>query len=332
MEKNRGERLAVITAWRSGELVGVWPLFTYRQNGVVAAKHLGSGSDEEYGGPLVHDDETGTEVADAVLRQAVQLADVLYVFNVPVDSPVARSLKSRRTLKYVGVQNSPVATLRTFGSWDEWLESKSHNFRKQARQKRRRMAAAGALEAAALTEPSEAKGLVDWLFDIKAAQLTARGIRESWIFGSRGRRFFQELVSQPHGMARTHALKLDGKIVAGYLSLVSDESLETYVTGFDSGLDAHSPGLVLLQVVFDDAIESGLDVDFRLTAEPYKLHWTDGYEQYNTFVVACSVLGVPTVGQRLLRTVIAQARMKLGPWKWRLIALAKSRSGRGEHR
>jgi len=85
------------------------------------------------------------------------------------------------------------------------------------------------------------------------------------------------------------------------------------MTGFDPTFNEHSPGIVLLEHCAREAIRAGVDLDFRLTSDDYKLRWADDFVPYNTFIVACSLAGVPPVARRLLRNANMAVRRRLGP-------------------
>lgn len=74
------------------------------------------------------------------------------------------------------------------------------------------------------------------------------------------------------GSARLWTLEHDGRAIAAFVSLEWPGVVGLYNSGFDPGVAALSPGIVLLARVIRDAVERGVTrFDFLRGEEPYKL-------------------------------------------------------------
>ena len=304
--------LAIVAVRRAERLVCIWPLFLRHRGGRTVASHLGCGSNEEYGGPLIRAGE-GAEVARAALSAAKGLTDVLYIYNLAPGTALARLLGEDRAWKHRGVVSSPIIGLSGFSDWDAYAKTKSRSFRQGLRYDRKRLEALGDLRSVKST-PLDAAQLVSWLFESKREWLTAQGIGHSWIRGQQGERLFTALLTRSDNLdAHAFALVLNGKTIAGGFCLVSSRMLEYFMNGMDRAFAAYSPGNLLIEDCVRWAIEQGVDFDFRITQDAYKLRWADRSQCYESHVIACTARGVPTVLEERARSVIRAARKAVGP-------------------
>jgi CelD/BcsL family acetyltransferase involved in cellulose biosynthesis len=86
--------------------------------------------------------------------------------------------------------------------------------------------------------------------------------------------FFRAAVGAQaaRGQARLWTLEHDGRVLAAVVCLEWPGTVGLYNSGFDVGLAALSPGIVLLARVIRDALERGVGrFDFLRGEEPYKL-------------------------------------------------------------
>jgi len=105
-------------------------------------------------------------------------------------------------------------------------------------------------------------------------------------------------------------LERDGTPVAGGICLRADPCLEFYVSALDPAFMSWSPGNLLIEDLVRWAIARGLDFDFRLTREPYKLRWTDTDREVTTHWLACTPRGALTVRRRQLHEATVALRMR----------------------
>jgi CelD/BcsL family acetyltransferase involved in cellulose biosynthesis len=325
------EELAVITIWRGDDLACVWPLQIKREGALRSATHLGAGDNGEYAGPVIGDPEAEA-VARLALEEAKGLADTLGVFALDVNSPMTRAIESGGGIRYSNPLVSPVVALSAHQDFESWFATKSGNFRQQLRADRRRLAAMGALESVRMIGPVDGPALVDWLFATKAEWLAERKVTESWVFQPQARALFSALLSEPDAgdpdqrTFQALALRLDGKIIAGCVCFKSTDMIEYIMPGFDPAYGAHSPGALLIEDCARWASRVGLDFDFRITRDPYKLRWADKDVRYATHIIACTPKAAPRVLQLEVNRMVRNVRMTLGPMvkRWRKPRKAKS--------
>ena len=313
MPKDRGTSLSIITIWREANLLGLWPLHVRRAGSVTVATHLGCGGNEEYAGPLIARDPDEAHVASLALSAAKSLADVLRLYNLRPQSSIALLANSERAFSFRSSVFSPIITLRGEDDWEGWLGKKSKNFRHEVRKFRRRLESSGQLKSINSSAGADGPEIVRWLFQIKRRWLADRGISRSWILDPLGEQLFESMLAQQIHEFHAFALTLDGKIIAAGLCFLSQGLLEFHMIGFDPEFAYFSPGNLLVEDIAKWALLAGVDLDFRLTQLPFKMRWIDREERYDSFAIACSVRGIPTVGTLHLRHLNQTVRSRLGP-------------------
>jgi CelD/BcsL family acetyltransferase involved in cellulose biosynthesis len=75
------------------------------------------------------------------------------------------------------------------------------------------------------------------------------------------------------GLLRLLALRLSGRVAAGFLQLLQPGRVLFYLAGFDAGLAYHSPGTLLLGWALEQAAVEGREAHFLRGAEGYKFAW-----------------------------------------------------------
>lgn len=317
--------LAVILLWRGEKLVCVWPLYTRKIGGITVATHMGSGSNEEYAGPLIFQDEDAEKTASLALDEARKISDALEVYAMDPTSPMGRLLDGIGGFKYRNLLRSPTISLRDHADFAAWFSTKSKSFRQGLRYDRKRLSQLGQLEFASTVGSLDGQELVTWLFANKRAWLTERGIGESWIRDPQGEGFFSALLSRKAprtpsvGEVLGFALKLDGQIIAGCICLRSDKLLEFFITGFDARHGAFSPGNLMIEDCVRWACERRLDFDFRLNTDPYKLRWIDRFDDRLTVILASGLRGARRPIQFGARRAVRRTRQQLKTTALRLM-------------
>ncbi|HEX5378434.1 MAG TPA: GNAT family N-acetyltransferase [Phenylobacterium sp.] len=328
LPEGRDAKLAVVTVWRDAALVCVWPMYTRREGLLRVAYHLGSGDMHEYAGPLVQDDETTAEVVGAALEAVKGLADVARIYNIRVPSRVADVLGADPTFKRRGSAVCPVVSLRGIPDWETWSKTISKKMRTALRYERRRLGAMGRLEFREMAGPHDSVRCMDWIYARKREWLVAKNIRKSFILDPQNQEFFTKLAARPlrpDGKSydvQTYALTLDDKIIAACICLNSGDRLEFHTTTFDPAYSAHSPGSLMIEDCVNLAIQRGVDFDFRIAQQSYKERWSDRLDRYDSFMFACTPLGVVAIRIEMVRRWVHSLRVKYGP---RIKALLKRR-------
>jgi CelD/BcsL family acetyltransferase involved in cellulose biosynthesis len=315
IENEAGVRLALMTVRRGDRLVGLWPLHVRRQSGLAVANHIGAGDSGEYSAPLIATDDDPAAIAAAMLAQALGLADLLSVYALAADSPLAVAIRASPKFKYSNDLPSPVVTLEGFDGLEAWLATKSGSFRQELRAGRKKLSAQGQFEFVRMSGPSDGQALVDWLFDMKRAWAANRRIVNSNILKEPAERLFgglltREPITKPaEGDVRGYALRLDGRIISGCINFHSPGRLEFVMTAFDPELRKFAPGHLMVEECVRLAHQDGAVFDFRLTQDSYKLRWANRFDVYQTHILACTPRGAPRVVRLEANRVVRRLRI-----------------------
>jgi len=280
----------VITARRAGVLVGLWPLSVSVRRGCRVATHPGIGANEEYaGGMLVAPEADPAEVIGAAISELRKHADFIVAYNLQPQVPLIDALRRSALASSTRSVVSFVVDLSSVGGWEEWLSTKSANFRQHLGRQRRNLAKTGALVSV-----QDEAAIVPWFFREKRRWLERTGNRSAWVSDPAvGERFFDTLAAQPDSPLKTFALKLDGAYIAAVLCLVSGDRLEYYSPTYatESELERFSPGVLVTEDCGRWAVNNGLDFDFRFTDFPYKHRWMSRTDRFVTVRAALSARG-----------------------------------------
>ena len=261
-----------------GTLLAIVPLVVTRGRYVRKARFVGFGPSNELG-PIARPEDS--EAAGELLRQALAATrrdwDVFLGEYLP-----GRGWAERVGGTVVARVASPVVR-GSWDGWDDYLASRSANFRQELRRKERRLAERG-LAFRAVTEASELDAGLDVLFELHRARWGERASR--WFAG---REAFQRAFSRvalDRGWLRLDVLELDGRPVAAYNGFRFGAEEWSYQFGRDPAEDASSVGLVIAAHAIRRALEEGAEV-FRLGpgAQRYKIRF------------ATDELGLETIGR-----------------------------------
>jgi CelD/BcsL family acetyltransferase involved in cellulose biosynthesis len=318
LPKTPDVRLAVIAARRDGALAGLWPLYVSREGAHTVACHLGAGSREEYAGPLLQDLPPDREAGERMLWTAKGLADVLRVYNLFTPSLAAEILAADGDFRRTSSALSPVVNAGAYETQAKWLANLSKHLRRELGKDRRRAARQGELTLERMAGPEDGPACVDWIFAHKRQWLADHGVRASWMYDERGRDLYAALLSQAPSRdglddVEAHALKLDGQIIAASIALNGPDRAEVLTAAQDPMFNDVSPGSLLLEDRANMVLARGLVMDLRLTREPYKLRWADGFDRFDSFMIACTPKGRAAIALEMVTKAIRRGRATWGP-------------------
>ncbi len=289
------QSLLVIVAEVAGQMVAVWPLYVAKPGKLRIVRLLGCGGREEYQEPLI---APGCPHQDAVVAEFYRLAtaagDLLEAYNLSLTTPLLLALKADRRPKHQGRMGSPLIELSKYPSWDAWFATKTRTFRHSLRSARRRLALGGTPRFREVSA-AEAPKFIDWLFATKQAWLERKGQTGHWIWDPFVCDFYKLALGKPGSGVLGFSLDVDGRPIAGAISLVCASRMEFYIVTYDPTFAAVSPGNLLIEDLVRWCMPRKLDFDFRLTGAPYKDSWIDQVEPYVYYDVACTWRGVTTV-------------------------------------
>jgi len=256
------------------------PLATWRRGGLRVLGWLG-GDISDYPGPII------SRRCPPALRGAGfrALWDRILSASPPADVVVLG-----RQLADLGGGANPLLTLphtrhqadahvaHLGPDWGRYYASRcSGRTRRRHRQKWNRMARAGAVSMAVLSDAAQRQEALQGFLDLKSAGYQALGVRD--LFAEEGyRRFVRALCALPSGPLHFSTLRVGGSLWAGNLGLTHRGRLYLLFPAYrrTPAAAACSPGAALTRWLLQQGCESGLEaVDFTLGDEPFKARWCD---------------------------------------------------------
>jgi len=268
--------IALVTARRSGYLVGVAPMFFRDADGQRALSLAGEGITGYL--DLVceegHDKAFALALLDWVRTRSG--CSVVELHGLRADSALASAPPGRALLDRLGVEDvSPALGLRYANGAAATLEAfvpEAHLRALRYGRRRLERVTGAAFERA---DESNWRAHLDALFRLHGARWRTRG--DGVVTNDATFRAFHDEVAE--GMARRNALRLwsvraGGQIVASAYGVVDGGGARFYLHGFDPARSAWSPGTVAIGFAIEDAMKEGLrEFDFLRGAEHYKYDW-----------------------------------------------------------
>lgn len=234
--------------------------------------------------------EHGVELLRAVAEDAARPCDVLLVPSVErggaTDAATSAFAGARgaRMERVPGVR-SPYVT--TTGSWEEYLATRSANFRQNLKRKRKALAAHGEVTERFFTQPGEVAELLGLISQVESASWKVRAgmaISES----AQELRYYGMLLPWLAGKQALSAnvLFVGGTAVAYSLCYRWRGRFGQMKTSFDERLSAATPGLTVNATAIRHAFESdAVEFDFLGDVMPHKMHWTDQVRVHDNLYV-----------------------------------------------
>ena len=188
----------------------------------------------------------------------------------------------------------PSPTLAIGGrSWDEFLASKSKNFRDQVRRRERKLAKSHELSFR-LTDAARLDEDMGTLLRLHSA----RWEDESAAFEPELEAFHRDFaaVALERGWLRLWLAEVDGSPVAAWYGLRYADCECFYQSGRDPAWDDHSVGFILLAHTIRSAFEDGMrEYRFLRGGDAYKGRFADADPGVETILVGRGSLGRPAV-------------------------------------
>jgi CelD/BcsL family acetyltransferase involved in cellulose biosynthesis len=272
-----------------GSTVVVLPLYVNRTRPLRVLRFVGHGVADQLG-PVCAPADRG-RVADA-LRPL--LADRRWRADLLVGDRVSGAEGWSDQTGATVLLAEPSPTLAIAGqSWDEFLASKSKNFRDQVRRRERKLAKSHELSFR-LSDGERLAGDMGTLLRLHAA----RWEDASAAFKPELEAFHREFaaIALERGWLRLWICEVDGNPVAAWYGLRYAGCECFYQSGRDPAWDEHSVGFVLLAHSIRSAFEDGMfEYRFLRGGDAYKGRFADGDPGVETMVVGRGSLGRPAV-------------------------------------
>jgi CelD/BcsL family acetyltransferase involved in cellulose biosynthesis len=292
-----------------GELIGVLPLYLSSGRPLRTLRFIGHGRADEFG-PVCLPEHRDT-VAAALRATLAENPDwdVLIAERLNADSGWASRIGGVITR----VESSPTIRFET-DDWDEYLASKSSNFRQQARRLERRLAKKYALEFRLAGDPQRLEDDMSTFLSLHETRWAVGGGSISFQGGlSDFHRDFAALALEG-GWLRLCFLELDGVARAAIYCFRLGGAEWYYQAGRDPAFDEDRVGYVLLNHMVREAVEAGL-TEFKLLlgSHEYKARYASDDVPVETVALARSAAG--RAGLRMAvpaRNAARRARRRLG--------------------
>jgi CelD/BcsL family acetyltransferase involved in cellulose biosynthesis len=277
-----GRLLTMACRDRDGRLVAVLPLYLWRSRPLRVVRFLGHRGADELG-PIC--EPADREAVAAALRTTLATAKA-HVFvgeRLPVQAGWGTLLGARPLTR----EASP--TLRfEHSDWEEFLRTKSANFRGQVRQRERRLFRDFEAGYRLATDPARLQDDLGTLFALHKARwgegATDFQQRES---------FHREFAAQAldRGWLRLWLLEVDGVVRAADYGFRFHGVESYYQGGRDPDWNAHSVGFVLLMHAIRTSVADGMR-EFRLLrgGEDYKYRLANVDDELETVGVTRGLL------------------------------------------
>lgn len=277
----------VVTACRdtSGNLVAILPVYASSSR-PRTLRFLGHGAGD-WLGPICHP-EDAERVARAVgklMREARPRWQILLGEQAPADERWGALLGGMR-LRF---EASPSLQVE-WASFDDFLASRSKNFRDQVRRRERKLGREHELRYRLCQDPEALERDLDTLFDLH----DARWGDASDAFDARRRRFHHDFAARAlqRGWLRLWTLELDTRPVAAWYGFRYAGAEWYYQGGRDPAYDRQAVGFVLLSHTVREAIQDGVR-EYKLLRgnEEYKGRFANEDSGLESFVVGRGVVG-----------------------------------------
>lgn len=286
----RGEQLVASRRATDGTLVALVPLYRATVGPLRLLRFMGHGTGDQLGPIAAQRDAT---LAGETLVQAVAETrpawDVFLAEEMPGDAPWRLDLRGQ-TLNRRG---SPVIRFAEHSSWDDYLETRSRNLRREIRHHERRLMRKYRVRVRTTDDARRLGQDLDILFGLHAARWA--GTPSSFRRQHRFHRAFASLALR-EGWLRLAFLELDGTPVAARYDFRFGGVHSAYNGGRDPRLARESVGLVLRTRTMRLALDEGAtEYRFLRGDEPYKYRFADHDPGLETVAVARGALGIAAV-------------------------------------
>jgi CelD/BcsL family acetyltransferase involved in cellulose biosynthesis len=259
-----------------GRLAGLLPLYAQRRGPVTLVRLIGHGPAGQLGPVCAPQD----------LPLALQAMHQAAAGFGPRTLLLAERLPSTAGLRGGTLRSESSPLLPLAGrSFDDWLASRSSNFRSQARRMERRLARDHRLEFRFTASAGELDGDFDELLRLH----DLRWGEESRAFTGRREAFHREFarLALGRGWLRLCIAEVDGRPAAAYYGIRHGGAEWYYQLGRDPRWDDYRVGFVLLMRMIRHAFDDGLDVfRFGVGDEPYKQRLAEADAGVETILVS----------------------------------------------
>ncbi|HEV7615870.1 MAG TPA: GNAT family N-acetyltransferase [Solirubrobacterales bacterium] len=290
----------------AGKLVGIVPLYYDAKRPLRLLRFIGHFPADQLE-PLCAPADLAAVIGSARRQLAAESCwDLLLTERLPGAADLGAELGTQP----MRCEATPELRLET-ADWDEFLASKSSNFRGQIRNRQRRLERDHGLEFRLAEDPERLQADMDTLFKLHELRY---GSAEKGLgaFSDELASFHRDFarLALENGWLRLWFAELDGEPAAAWYGFRLGGADWFYQSGRDPERDRQSVGFVLMAHTLRDAVESGMRTyKLLLGAEEYKKRFSNSEPTVETFAVTRTVRG-----RVALRAVLTQQSLTA---KWR---------------
>lgn len=289
-----GQTPSVVTVWRHGRLVMLWPLMMRRVAGLQVLHWMGEPA-SQYGDVLVEDLADRAELMQHAWQfVTTQLgADALHLRKVRADAVIAPLLRELGVRQTAAVE-APYLDLASAPDFESYAKRYTGKARKNRRRLARRLAEQGPCAVRRHVGGPEARAAAQEAIALKRAWVEKTG-RLSMAFGDeRFAAFFADVADgcgRPTGCGVT-VLDANGKTAGVAIDITCQTHRAAHVIVHDPQLDHFSAGTLLLEAWIKGASADRMATfDLLAPAYAYKLDWADGSVAVGDYAQGLSLAG-----------------------------------------
>lgn len=333
--------LRVVVVRRQGGLVGICPLYVERDLlGVRRYRFLAAPSSLRTQPLSPHGEEDAIAAAiGTALRSSPDTPDALFFEGVSASS-VWPGLLAQHLAPEDGSwchthTRMPAPALRIeHSSGEDWLASKSKNFREQTRRRRRKLEAKGAVFRMATKETIAADlAALARLHHSRWDERGGSGVLTPQVEVMLASAAEHLLASERF---RLWMIDVKGKAISAHLFLAAGGELSYWLGGFDDAWAQHQPALQVLVAALQDSIDRGEEwLDLGGGAQPYKyrlsdheetIHWTTVIPRGSRHLIARASTSPRRLRRAVLTRIPDDLKNRVKKALGRPVSTSKSRS------
>jgi CelD/BcsL family acetyltransferase involved in cellulose biosynthesis len=307
----RQAALRTVVVLDGNDLVGIAPIFAdLGIGGIVRHRLMGSSRRDFLVAPQLEEEATG--VVAGVLGASEPSPDVFMLEGVPTDRRWPQVLTQRWPARRMSLhrqftQPVPIASLdgRTY---DEWLGSKSRNFRQGMRRRLRQLEVAGA-RISLTRDDSELSADLEAFARLHHQRWAARG--GSGVLDEHVQRMLEDCSRALIGQLRFRlwSIKAGGETISSHIFLSAGGETTYWLGGFDERWGHLQPAMVTIFAAIQHAFSVGDRwFDLGVGGQPYKYRFSDAEDHLGWTLLVRSGLKAPLARSQMLRL---RTRMKL---------------------
>ncbi|WP_353228029.1 GNAT family N-acetyltransferase [Novosphingobium sp.] len=289
----RGRRMFIVVMRVNGRAVLIWPLAVHRRLAWQVGAPLGP-EFTEYDSVLVEDSPAAADHLRAALGFLHRHcpADLVVVPHARAGSAMQAVLSAETLPGTRHTLPSPLVSFAGFASWDAYWNARSKNTRGNTGRRSRRFAELGTVTYELIEDRAEFEALLAWTLAHKVEWMARMRLDNDFMRTSEFAQFLRVMgttVTAPEtrpGRLVMFALKLGGKTVATKIGTLDALRYEGFIAAQDPDFASYSTGAIAMMECLKWCMARGLEYDFRIGEEPYKLDWATDDRPATTYRLA----------------------------------------------